>query len=208
MDHRGDLYSVGVILFELLTGRLPFTGSETMDVLLAHATQAPPSFASVGAYQWVSPTVEAVVLRCLAKDPKDRPATARELAEMYDAALAGLMPGAILPLMLSCSPRRSRTAMSKSCLGVRPRSCLGKISIRMCWLTSCKRGCRTRLRPANCRASSRMLAARSWKACRVEIRVSPGRPRQRLFRARQRALVLVGSGQSGRGHRYGAVAAT
>ena len=45
MDRRSDLYSVGVILFELLTGRLPFTGDETMDVLLAHAQAPPPSFA-------------------------------------------------------------------------------------------------------------------------------------------------------------------
>jgi serine/threonine protein kinase len=87
MDHRGDLYSVGVILFELLTGRLPFTGTETMDVLLAHATEEPPSFADVGA-DWIPPAVEVVVRRCLAKKPADRPQTARELAELYDAALA------------------------------------------------------------------------------------------------------------------------
>src|SRR5918912_1570868 len=41
MDSRGDLYSVGVILFELLTGRLPFAGGCTMDVLLSHATEPP-----------------------------------------------------------------------------------------------------------------------------------------------------------------------
>src|SRR5437588_2710248 len=88
MDHRSDLYSVGVIVFELLTGRLPFTGGETMDVLLAHATQAPPSFADIGAACWVPPAVEVVVQKCLAKDPAERPASARELAEMYEGALA------------------------------------------------------------------------------------------------------------------------
>src|SRR5437763_12815835 len=64
MDHRSDLYSVGVILFELLTGRLPFTGSETMDVLLAHATVTPPTFAEMGAREWASPAIEEVVQRC------------------------------------------------------------------------------------------------------------------------------------------------
>jgi serine/threonine-protein kinase len=89
MDHRADLYSVGVILYELLAGRLPFTGSETMDVLLAHATEKPPSFADVGV-DWVPPAVERVVQRCLAKQPGDRPQSARELAEIYDGALARL----------------------------------------------------------------------------------------------------------------------
>jgi serine/threonine-protein kinase len=88
MDHRSDLYSVGVILFELLTGRLPFVGAETMDVLLAHATQPPPRFEDVGASFWVPPSIEAVVTACLAKDANERPGTARELAEMYEAALA------------------------------------------------------------------------------------------------------------------------
>ena len=87
MDHRGDLYSVGAILFELLAGRLPFSGSSTMDVLLAHATTEPPRFVEVGAQDFVSPAVEDVVLTCLAKLPQDRPSSARELAERYEKAL-------------------------------------------------------------------------------------------------------------------------
>jgi serine/threonine-protein kinase len=87
VDHRSDLYSVGVILFELLAGRLPFTGDETMDVLLAHATEPPPTFASIGASAWVTPAIEAVVMKCLAKKPEDRPASPRDLAELYESAL-------------------------------------------------------------------------------------------------------------------------
>ncbi len=83
VDNRGDLYSVGVILFELLTGQLPFSGAATMDVLVAHATEAPPPFAMIGACDWVPPAIEAVVQSCLAKDPAQRPASARELAERY-----------------------------------------------------------------------------------------------------------------------------
>src|SRR6476659_5717734 len=48
MDHRGDLYSVGVMMYELLTGRLPFTGPNSMDILLAHATEYPPTFTELG----------------------------------------------------------------------------------------------------------------------------------------------------------------
>ncbi len=86
LTHRSDLYSVGIIIFELLTGRLPFTGAETMDVLLAHATEPPPAFNAVGAGS-VSAAIEAVVRSCLAKNPADRPASARELWERYEAAL-------------------------------------------------------------------------------------------------------------------------
>lgn len=84
---QSDLYSVGVILFELLTGKLPFAREETMDVLLAHATDPPPSFESLGACGWVPSAVEAVVQSCLEKKPSDRPAGARELAKRYETAL-------------------------------------------------------------------------------------------------------------------------
>lgn len=87
MDHRGDLYSVGIMMYELLTGRLPFAGPNSMDILLAHATEPPPTFAEIGMGRWVPREVEELVMDCLAKEPTDRPQSARELAERFDTAL-------------------------------------------------------------------------------------------------------------------------
>jgi serine/threonine-protein kinase len=116
MDSRGDLYSVGVILFELLTGQLPFAGKSTMDMLLAHATEEPPTFAAIGASEWVPLAIEHVVQSCLAKDPADRPSNARDLAERYGAALEGLRPTPMdLPPALAV-PRPSLPPASRDAL--------------------------------------------------------------------------------------------
>ncbi len=87
MDHRGDLYSVGIMAFELLSGRVPYKGNSGMDVLLAHATEDPPTFASLGLGSWVPKSVEAIIRKCLAKDPDDRPQSAKELGDEFAKAL-------------------------------------------------------------------------------------------------------------------------
>ncbi len=87
MDHRGDLYSVAIIAFELLSGRVPFRGASGMDVLLAHATEEPPTFQELGLGGWVPAGVEAVVRKGLSKDPGDRYQSARELAQAFETAL-------------------------------------------------------------------------------------------------------------------------
>jgi serine/threonine protein kinase len=86
VDTRSDLYSVGVILFEMLTGRLPFTYDIQERLLGAHVREAPPQFHKIGASH-VSPAVEAVVRLALSKYPNERQQSARELAEMFGKAI-------------------------------------------------------------------------------------------------------------------------
>jgi serine/threonine-protein kinase len=100
LDHRADLYSVGVILYELLAGQSPFGVTSTMELLLAHATEEPRPFPREGAGALVPRAVEDVVLTCLAKNPSDRPASARELAERFAAALTSSDPDSVPELTL------------------------------------------------------------------------------------------------------------
>ncbi len=87
MDTRGDIYSVGVILFELLTGKRPFEGASPRDLMLAHLEDTPPRFADMGLGDAMPAAIERLVHACLAKYPDERPKTAMDLAQRYEMAL-------------------------------------------------------------------------------------------------------------------------
>ena len=110
VDHRADIYSVGVLLFLLLTGRLPFWGREIADVLLAHVEKPPPRLADFYPGHGMPDGVEAAIQACLSKYPNERPQSARELAERFGEAIGTVLvdPKAFDPL--SCPPP-SRTTL-------------------------------------------------------------------------------------------------
>lgn len=77
VDHRSDLYSLGCVLYWLLTGRPVFRSPSREAVLMAHAFDGPKLASSH--VPSIPPELDAVVLSCLAKKPADRPASAEEL---------------------------------------------------------------------------------------------------------------------------------
>jgi formylglycine-generating enzyme required for sulfatase activity len=87
-DQRTDLYALGVVAYELLTGRLPFTAADTTSVIYQHVHEAPRPPRTHN--PTVHPDFEAAVLRCLAKKPEARFQSAAELVqELERLAVAG-----------------------------------------------------------------------------------------------------------------------
>ncbi|MBN1966408.1 MAG: serine/threonine protein kinase [Anaerolineae bacterium] len=83
---QSDLYSLGVILFEALTGQRPFESKRPVEVALLHITQKPPAPRSIRPS--LSPEVEALLLKAIEKQPEDRFQSGTELADALDAALS------------------------------------------------------------------------------------------------------------------------
>lgn len=121
VDHRTDIYSLGVVLYELLAGRVPFEGDSTLAVIYKHINELPPPIENV------PEQVQAVIVKALAKNPDDRYQSARDLAEdFYDAIgiraeletvapapLRTSRPATVVPKIVSApaAPAKNRTAL-------------------------------------------------------------------------------------------------
>lgn len=88
-DERSDLYSVGVVLYELLTGKRPFTGAGAFDVMMAHTSPDPPR-PPIELNPAIGPEMNAVVLRALDKEPARRFQSAGEFRAALLAAMRGV----------------------------------------------------------------------------------------------------------------------
>lgn len=70
VDHRSDIYSLGIVMFEAITGSVPFSGNNTIEVLTSHINAMPPSIASLNPN---APTeLHEIISKCLHKDPNER----------------------------------------------------------------------------------------------------------------------------------------
>jgi len=119
VDQRSDIYSVGIVLYELLTGKLPFTGETPLEIAMKHLSEIPTAPSELRPD--IPADLDMVVLRALAKDPEDRFQSAEEMereltrvasgagvtsetAEAATAVLAGAGLADTAPTMISRRP--------------------------------------------------------------------------------------------------------
>jgi tRNA A-37 threonylcarbamoyl transferase component Bud32 len=94
LDARSDVYSLGVMMYETLAGSLPFQSDSFFNIALLHIHSKPPSFADSAPDKHVPAGLEAVIFKCLEKEPANRYDNVEELRQkILDSALIGGVPG-------------------------------------------------------------------------------------------------------------------
>jgi eukaryotic-like serine/threonine-protein kinase len=138
VDARTDLYSTGVVLFEMLTGQAPFRGDNPVAVAYQHVNQIPAPPSSLN--RAVSPAVDAVVQHSLSKDRFSRFQTAAEFREQLDGAGAGTPP--VVRQVVAAND------FNATLFGVNPTMTSGSESaLRQLTIDQDARGSRTQQRP-------------------------------------------------------------
>lgn len=106
IDHRTDLYSLGVVIFELFTGRVPFQGDTPLATIFKHIQEPPPL---EGGERPLPPSLVPILRRALAKDPDDRQSSAADLAAELRAAAGQIGASTSSPEQVRSNDSRTRT---------------------------------------------------------------------------------------------------
>jgi serine/threonine protein kinase len=112
LDLRSDVYSLGIVVYEMLTGSLPFHSDTPLGYLRKHMLEPPPPLRTLESGLPVPPAVEAVVMKALAKDRTQRYASALDFATEFSRAVAALPAPEPLQTTRVIEPRDWRQAES------------------------------------------------------------------------------------------------
>ena len=96
VDRRTDVYSLGIVLYQMLSGHVPFTGATPVAIAVKHSTEEPPSLLQYNSA--IPHSVEAVIMKAIAKKPNQRYSSAGELAHALRAAIPDLPPSQLQPV--------------------------------------------------------------------------------------------------------------
>ncbi|WP_433546617.1 protein kinase domain-containing protein [Streptomyces sp. CA-294286] len=105
VDARSDLYSVGIMLFQLLTGRLPFEADSPLAIAYAHVQEEPVAPSSIN--RTIPPAVDALVARALKKNPNERFPSAAAMADECARVLTTVQPGAAPAIVPGSGPAQA-----------------------------------------------------------------------------------------------------
>jgi serine/threonine protein kinase len=133
VDQRSDIYSLGIILYEMVTGSVPFIAETPLAVLFKHISDPlpPPSLVKPDIPQ----TIEQLILKALAKDPRDRFATAAEFVKAWERALESRETVQRVPESVTIPPQSTGPqTQKKPGPAIKPVS---KTGMRTVWIVGC-----------------------------------------------------------------------
>jgi eukaryotic-like serine/threonine-protein kinase len=181
IDHRSDIYCLGILLFQMVCGRVPFEGQSMGEILVKHVSQAPPAARAINPQ--VPPAVEQIILRCLAKRPDDRFPTMKAMRDALldaDAYLASGPP--VMPAAAVLGPQEKTMF---------PGAVNAQQVMQHLVQQAAHRRRRRRRRAATCRCRRRR---RRWSPSRVRARRRwPAPPRRRRPRPSSSAIRSIRS---------------
>ena len=101
VDERTDIYSLGIIMYEMLAGKVPFERATSVNILMAHVGEPPPPMRAVNPNLVCSPAFEEIVMSCIAKDPNERISSMDNLLQAIRRAHGGSLTGQLAAVVAS-----------------------------------------------------------------------------------------------------------